>query len=59
TFFARLAEKQQESFIHELTRFLRYEQRWYYIDSTFPPTGRNDRCPCGSGKKHKNCCGQS
>ena len=18
--------------------------------------GRNDRCPCGSGKKYKNCC---
>ncbi|MDR3640667.1 MAG: preprotein translocase subunit SecA [Humidesulfovibrio sp.] len=20
--------------------------------------GRNDACPCGSGKKHKNCCGK-
>jgi preprotein translocase subunit SecA len=20
---------------------------------------RNDPCPCGSGKKYKNCCGQS
>ena len=20
------------------------------------PVGRNDKCPCGSGKKHKNCC---
>ncbi len=19
-------------------------------------TGRNEPCPCGSGKKHKNCC---
>ncbi|MDA8335538.1 MAG: SEC-C metal-binding domain-containing protein [Peptococcaceae bacterium] len=19
-------------------------------------TGRNDPCPCGSGKKYKNCC---
>ena len=19
--------------------------------------GRNDKCPCGSGKKHKQCCG--
>ena len=19
--------------------------------------GRNDKCPCGSGKKHKHCCG--
>lgn len=21
--------------------------------------GRNDPCPCGSGKKHKNCCGKN
>ncbi|APC38801.1 preprotein translocase subunit SecA [Clostridium estertheticum] len=21
-------------------------------------TGRNDECPCGSGKKYKNCCGR-
>jgi len=20
--------------------------------------GRNDSCPCGSGKKYKNCCGK-
>lgn len=23
-----------------------------------PKIGRNDPCPCGSGKKYKNCCGQ-
>jgi len=23
-----------------------------------PKVGRNDPCPCGSGKKHKKCCGQ-
>ncbi len=22
------------------------------------PAGRNDPCPCGSGKKYKNCCGR-
>lgn len=22
-------------------------------------TGRNDPCPCGSGKKHKDCCGKN
>ena len=22
-----------------------------------PPTGRNEPCPCGSGKKYKKCCG--
>ncbi|MGI5960120.1 MAG: preprotein translocase subunit SecA [Massiliimalia sp.] len=24
-----------------------------------PKIGRNDQCPCGSGKKYKNCCGAS
>jgi SEC-C motif len=24
--------------------------------STRQPVGRNDRCPCGSGKKYKKCC---
>lgn len=24
-----------------------------------PKVGRNDPCPCGSGKKYKNCCGRS
>ena len=23
-----------------------------------PTVGRNDSCPCGSGKKYKNCCGK-
>jgi len=23
-----------------------------------PKVGRNDPCPCGSGKKYKKCCGQ-
>ena len=23
-----------------------------------PKVGRNDKCPCGSGKKYKNCCGR-
>ena len=23
-----------------------------------PKVGRNDSCPCGSGKKYKNCCGK-
>lgn len=22
-----------------------------------PATGRNDPCPCGSGRKYKKCCG--
>ena len=24
-----------------------------------PKVGRNDPCPCGSGKKYKKCCGRN
>jgi preprotein translocase subunit SecA len=27
------------------------------VKRTEPKVGRNDPCPCGSGKKHKKCCG--
>src|SRR5205085_10494702 len=27
------------------------------IVNTGPKVGRNDPCPCGSGKKYKKCCG--
>lgn len=27
------------------------------ITNDGPKTGRNDSCPCGSGKKYKRCCG--
>ncbi|MBI5243020.1 MAG: SEC-C domain-containing protein [Elusimicrobia bacterium] len=26
--------------------------------SAAPTPGRNEPCPCGSGKKYKKCCGQ-
>jgi preprotein translocase subunit SecA len=28
------------------------------VQSTHPKVGRNDPCPCGSGKKYKKCCGR-
>lgn len=51
---------------HELSRFRREEGRWAYVDGLIPKPkqrivetkiGRNDPCPCGSGKKYKKCCG--
>jgi uncharacterized protein YecA (UPF0149 family) len=27
------------------------------IVNTAPKVGRNEPCPCGSGKKYKKCCG--
>ena len=27
------------------------------VNKTGAKIGRNDKCPCGSGKKFKHCCG--
>lgn len=49
--------------LHERSRFIRESGQWYYLDGTLlPPVqkeklGRNDPCPCGSGRKFKKCCG--
>ena len=29
------------------------------VNRATPKIGRNDPCPCGSGKKYKNCCGKN
>jgi SEC-C motif-containing protein len=51
---------------HERSRFRRLDGRWFYTDGEIvkavplrraATVGRNDPCPCGSGKKHKKCCG--
>jgi SEC-C motif-containing protein len=48
----------------ERSHFRRHEGRWLYVDGSTPPlrrastAGRNDPCPCGSGKKYKRCCGR-
>jgi len=28
------------------------------VRRSIPKVGRNEPCPCGSGKKYKNCCGR-
>lgn len=52
----------------EIATFERTNGNWLYdrseINPKAPPVrveriGRNDPCPCGSGKKHKKCCGSS
>jgi SEC-C motif domain protein len=52
---------------HERATFARSRGAWYFVDGkevkpqpivrAEPKVGRNDPCPCGSGKKHKKCCG--
>ncbi|CCH48716.1 YchJ family protein [Pseudodesulfovibrio piezophilus] len=55
-----------EALIHrERGEFKRIGEHWRYVDGTMvsgPPVrkerkiGRNEPCPCGSGKKYKKCC---
>jgi len=33
-----------------------YWQSKRQVVHTTPKVGRNDPCPCGSGRKHKKCC---
>jgi SEC-C motif-containing protein len=51
---------------HERSNFRKEDGRWYFVDGAKPKgkpvvktmdVGRNDPCPCGSGKKFKKCCG--
>lgn len=49
--------------LHESSRFVREGGRWLYTDGerlapSFTPwkPGRNEACPCGSGRKFKRCC---
>jgi len=44
--------------VHENSRFIFNQGCWLYIDGDLitRKAGRNDLCPCGSGKKYKKCC---
>ena len=50
---------------HEKAKFKKQNGRWIYTEGdvkpktvirTTPKVGRNEPCPCGSGKKYKLCC---
>lgn len=65
-FAARYSKDGGEQVHHELSLFRRENGAWKYADGKFNPAppprrvdkvGRNDPCPCGSGKKYKKCCG--
>ena len=52
---------------HEISLFKQIDGEWKYVAGNVIPTtvtrvgekvGRNDPCPCGSGKKYKKCCGK-
>jgi SEC-C motif-containing protein len=63
-FVAQFRQQGTDRVHHETGRFARHEGRWYYVDGSMgsrprqvAKVGRNDPCPCGSGKKFKKCCG--
>ena len=68
-FIARYAAKGAPVAHHERSTFKKIDGRWFYMDGDMvkprpvvrdaPRTGRNDPCPCGSGKKYKKCHGAS
>ena len=53
---------------HEVATFVKDRSGWKFEDGDLvgetptvreePKVGRNDPCPCGSGKKYKKCCGR-
>jgi len=61
-FIARYSHQGRPAALHEISRFHKQDGQWQYLDGEFPrearpaKTGRNDPCPCGSGKKYKKCC---
>jgi len=42
----------------DLVKSLGFDDQPRPIVRTEPKIGRNDACPCGSGKKYKKCCGR-
>jgi SEC-C motif-containing protein len=66
-FSARFKANGQEHEHVEIAKFEKTEGEWLYAgmlethEEPFrreaPKVGRNDPCPCGSGKKYKKCCG--
>ncbi|MBU0926553.1 MAG: YchJ family protein [Spirochaetes bacterium] len=51
----------------ETARFVKKDGTWLYdsgdvktatVVRATPKVGRNEPCPCGSGKKYKQCCGK-
>ena len=66
-FTADYTLKQMHDVHHEVAAFKKINGEWKYVAGNIITTtvkregekiGRNDPCPCGSGKKYKKCCGK-
>lgn len=62
-FRATFREGRHWGVLEEASRFVREAGHWFYRDGrptlTRLKPGRNDVCPCGSGRKFKQCCGRA
>ena len=67
-FEATYTRKQIRDVHHETGYFKKIDGKWLYTAGELKTTtvvregkkvGRNDPCPCGSGKKYKQCCGRN
>jgi SEC-C motif-containing protein len=66
-FIARYRDKSGVHRHHEIGHFKKDEGQWFYLEGSSPSpvssergvtkVGRNQPCPCGSGRKYKKCCG--
>lgn len=67
-FIAQFYQKGKRQTHHEIAQFQKQEEQWFFYDGHAaeqeqvvrkgPKIGRNDPCPCNSGKKYKKCCGK-
>lgn len=67
-FVARYRVQEKTIEHHEIATFTKEDGKWHFLDGqtpkpqpfrrTAPKIGPNDPCQCGSGKKHKKCCGK-
>ena len=62
-FEARFLTHDRVDAVHECSSFVREQGKWLYTEGKMLPPGftpwkpgRNENCPCGSGKKFKRCC---
>ena len=67
-FTADYTLKQMRDVHHEIAGFKKINGEWKYVAGNIITTtvkregrkvGRNEPCPCGSGKKYKQCCGRN
>ena len=65
SFSAQYQMNDQVHFLNEKSHFVKLNGEWLYVSGETKYTstavskkiGRNEPCPCGSGKKYKKCCG--